>query len=60
MTHTEWRAIIASYDQMIIILFLAVLGFSINWYAWPKARWILAWLAIVVFISLFVANLIWG
>ena len=59
MSPSEWRAVLAARDQLMIVCFMGVAAFSLNWFVWPRAREVMTWIAIAVMITILVIRLVW-
>ena len=61
MSQSEWRAVLAARDQLMMVCFLSVAAFSLNWFVWPlpRAREVMTWIAIAVMIAILAVRLMW-
>jgi len=60
MSPSEWRAVLAARDQLIMLCFLGVAAFSLNWFVWPRAREAMTWIAIAVMIVSLTIRIMWS
>jgi len=60
MSPSEWRAVLAARDQLMIVCFMGVAAFSLNWFVWPRAREVMTWIAIAVMIVSLTIRLMWS
>lgn len=44
----EWSSILQAQDLAVLMLFAGVCAFVLNWYLFPRAQRIMAWLAFVL------------
>ena len=57
----EWIAALVARDQLMMLCFIGVAAFSLNWFVWPlpRAREVMTWIAIAVMITILAVRLVW-
>ena len=60
MSPSEWRAVLAARDQLMMMCFLGVAAFSLNWFVWPRAREVMMWIAIIIMIVALTIRIVWA
>jgi len=60
MSPSEWRAVLAARDQLMMLCFWGVAAFSLNWFVWPRAREVMTWIAIIIMIVALTIRIVWA
>jgi len=55
----EWIAALVARDQLMMLCFIGVAAFSLNWFVWPRAREVMTWIAIAVMITILAVRIMW-